>query len=722
MQYHHKKERPRQHFPKKKRDRQKVFRPRCTVFSAILYAVSLLVLPAFVTATPLRGQAPEENAQIRIEGRGFGHGRGLGQWGALGYALAGVPYQEILAHYYGGTKPGSFIPDRLLRVRIVENDGAALQVTSAAPFHVAQWEIPASGAARARRSSSGHFLIEQGESCTGPWTQLGTVDHPPLFTPSHPDARAGVMTAPHNTLLQLCISQTANETTGETTQETIHWLRGTLEAQEENEQMRTVNILPLATYLIGVVPQEMPAYWATQGEGRGAHALRAQAVAARSYVASDMQANNGHGKYLYADTCNTATCQVYRGAAISEDSGFFPLEHLLSNQAVTATSGEVRHWSNGDIARTEFSASTGGHTAGGVFPAVSDTGDATSRNKYHRWSKDIPISEITEIFGQDLGTFQNFSVIRRDGIGSDGGRAREIRINFAHGSRVIPANTFRRALGISSTWFYITEPTGYHVLTATGKVHAFAPAQDHGSLSQAFTQTSAIDLAEVRSSTTSTTSSTTSTSTAAKGYWILSSIGEVHPFGAAQHYGSLAGVPIAGKVVRLVSTPTGRGYWLAAQDGGVFAFGDAGFYGSMGNTHLYKPITAIASTPTGEGYWLAAQDGGVFAFGDAGFYGSMAGKPLHKPIITMASTPTGEGYWLAAQDGGVFAFGDAPYLGSLPARQIRQEVVSLVSLSSGDGYLLAGREGEVHGFARARSQGGAMVHSDQTPTVAIAAP
>lgn len=41
--------------------------------------------------------------QVRVEGRGYGHGLGLSQWGARGLALQGYNYQQILAHYYQGT-------------------------------------------------------------------------------------------------------------------------------------------------------------------------------------------------------------------------------------------------------------------------------------------------------------------------------------------------------------------------------------------------------------------------------------------------------------------------------------------------------------------------------------------------------------------------------------------------------------------------------------------
>jgi stage II sporulation protein D len=41
---------------------------------------------------------------VIFEGKGYGHGVGLSQWGALEMALEGKDYKEILAHYYPGTE------------------------------------------------------------------------------------------------------------------------------------------------------------------------------------------------------------------------------------------------------------------------------------------------------------------------------------------------------------------------------------------------------------------------------------------------------------------------------------------------------------------------------------------------------------------------------------------------------------------------------------------
>ena len=44
--------------------------------------------------------------QVIIKGKGFGHGVGLCQWGAIGQSREGIGYEEILEHYFPGTEIG----------------------------------------------------------------------------------------------------------------------------------------------------------------------------------------------------------------------------------------------------------------------------------------------------------------------------------------------------------------------------------------------------------------------------------------------------------------------------------------------------------------------------------------------------------------------------------------------------------------------------------------
>jgi stage II sporulation protein D len=61
-----------------------------------------------------------------FHGRGYGHGVGMSQYGAMGRATEGHTYKQILAAYYGGLQPQTRTGARTLRVAIVRGVGSAL--------------------------------------------------------------------------------------------------------------------------------------------------------------------------------------------------------------------------------------------------------------------------------------------------------------------------------------------------------------------------------------------------------------------------------------------------------------------------------------------------------------------------------------------------------------------------------------------------------------------
>src|SRR5215813_10656791 len=65
-----------------------------------------------------------------IRGHGFGHGVGMSQYGAYGYALHGYGYQAILGHYYPGTTIGTIQGPHVVRV-LVGIDGGDVSFSGA---------------------------------------------------------------------------------------------------------------------------------------------------------------------------------------------------------------------------------------------------------------------------------------------------------------------------------------------------------------------------------------------------------------------------------------------------------------------------------------------------------------------------------------------------------------------------------------------------------------
>ena len=617
---------------------------------------------------------------VDLVGHGYGHGRGMGQFGSLGYALRGWTHEQILDHYYGGTRMGTLAqPDITVQLTRFDNADLILQQenghlqTSAAPGTFR--------AARARRIGPNTFQVDVGDTCAGPWAPLGApVTGPVTFSPQ-------VRNDDRSEMLQVCEPGGARR-----------WLRGDVLAVEDPGGSRAVNRLDMESYLKGVVPRESPSSWGALGGGAGMHALRAQAVAARSYAAAEDRPG-------FAQTCDTTACQVYGGRAEQDGAGFRELEADATNRAIEDTRGQVRLLNaTGAVARTEFSSSTGGHTAGGVFPPVVDEGDATEHNPSRTWTAKVPV-EVIEARYPEIGRLLSVDVIRRNGLGAMGGRVVELVLRGTTGRATMSGTDFRmlfpyssaqRPLGVRSDWFRVLNNpsgglSGYWVAGPDGGVFTFGDAAFHGSTGNLRLNQPIVDLAGTPTG---------------GGYWLVASDGGIFTFGDAEFHGSTGALRLNRPVVGIAPAARGAGYWLVASDGGIFTFGDARFLGSTGGMVLNQPVVGMAPTPDGDGYWLVAADGGIFTFGDADFFGSTGAIRLNQPIVGMAPTPSGEGYWLVAADGGIFAFGDAAFAGSLPGSNIPGPAVALRPTRTGGGYLVTTASGAVVNFGDAPMFGG----------------
>lgn len=386
-------------------------------------AAVTLALTTGVAAPP--AQAAPLEGTVTITGHGYGHGRGMGQYGAYGYAVDhGWSYRAILDHFYGGTRHAADAGNGPITVELLGTrgrdtivTGAGLTVDGAAVGHAA---------VLVRRVAPGAFSVFTGPGCAGPWTTW----------------RAGasgltVSSSAGGSAPQLALCEAAGTRS----------YRGALQVFEGAGFQATVNRLPVDDYLRGVVPRESPASWATAGAGRGLNALKAQSVAARSYALAG-------GWTSYAKTCDTTACQVYRGAAVTSNGVSTSLEHPGTDRAVVETSGEVRRWGDGRVVRTEFSSSTGGWTAGGEFPAVQDLGDATTANPNRNWSVKVEAATL----GQRLGTspVTGMRVTARNGLGAEGGRVTQVRVDTTSGPVTLTGAQFRSRLGLKSDWFSLS--------------------------------------------------------------------------------------------------------------------------------------------------------------------------------------------------------------------------------------------------------------------------
>jgi len=218
---------------------------------------------------------------------------------------------------------------------------------------------------------------------------------------------------------------------------------------------RTINIARLDDYLRGVVPRESPASWGDTAGGAGMNALRAQAVAARSYSVTE---NRYAG---LAKTCDTQDCQVYGGAALRTSVNASPtvLESANTDRAVAETTGVVIRNPKGNVVRTEFSSSNGGRTAGGEFPALVDEGDISANSSLMIWTRAFSAAQIVAKYPQ-VGVLTSVTTTN-DGLGGDfGGYTLDVTIAGTSGSVKVSGWAFRTAFGLPAPWFGATPVFG----------------------------------------------------------------------------------------------------------------------------------------------------------------------------------------------------------------------------------------------------------------------
>jgi SpoIID/LytB domain protein len=358
---------------------------------------------------------------LKLTGHGYGHGRGMSQYGAEGAARQGLSSAQILAFYYPGTtvaRLGGRISVRIsadttadtvvaassrLVVRIAGKPSQKWALAALRPT-ATRWRLKPLSATRtalAARLPGGRWV--RAKVLTGTAEFFAGGSPITLYLPSGSAAYRGAL---------------RNAPAGGTDRD-------------------TVNVLALDSYVRGVVAREMPASWS-------AAALQAQAVAARTYAAYD-RAHTPAGRSY--QTCDSTSCQVYGGVAA---------ETRASDAAVAATAGQVMTYA-GQPAFTQFSSSSGGWTVRGSVPyqaAKADPYDGWSGNHVHDWTATVSAAKVAAAW-PTVGTLTAVQVVARDGNGDWGGRVERLRLTGTKGTATVDGTDFRTRLGLRSTYFSI---------------------------------------------------------------------------------------------------------------------------------------------------------------------------------------------------------------------------------------------------------------------------
>jgi stage II sporulation protein D len=348
------------------------------------------------------------SGKLALTGHGYGHGHGMSQYGAQGAAIQGLTYAQILSFYYPGTALGTATGS--IRVLISADNDNDVRVVPASGLAVRQagsttsYTVPTNvGATTWLLKRSGANTVVQYDNGSGwhNWKSLaGDVE---FF-------RTGTLTLRLNG--------------------TTRVYRGALRLSNDN----TVNVLGLDDYVQGVIPREMPTSWRQP-------AVRAQAVAARTYAVYD---RNAHPSRYY-DTCDTTSCQVYGGVNDEDSNG---------NAAAVATAGKILRY-GGQPAFTQFGSSNGGWLAAGGQPylvAKADPYDGFSGNPVHTWTTTVTKGAIQKAY-PSLGTLQRVLVTRRDGNGDWYGRVEQMKLDGSKADVTLSGDAFRSKFGLRSSWF-----------------------------------------------------------------------------------------------------------------------------------------------------------------------------------------------------------------------------------------------------------------------------
>jgi SpoIID/LytB domain protein len=388
---------------------------------------------------------------VTFYGKGFGHGVGMSQYGAQGWATGAsgpaLTGEQIAAKYYPGTQ--------LTVVDASTNARGPMRVLLSAP------------------SSSGSA------SCGQPYmlTWLNNVRSPGGFMVVNEAAgNAVVGIAAPNVTYQIAaipgglsvydqgtssptlkyrgpgpVTLVPTDTSQPiTVQEKGEFVRGKVQYKNDGGgNLRVINFVGYDDYVRGVIPKEMPQGWHLE-------AYKAQALAARSYGFTSAQPQRDY------DVRDDQADQCYGGATVETTAG---------NAAVAATLGKVITY-NGAAIRAYFSSSSGGYTVGvgcwnsGTFcklndpflVPVPDPADLLVTipypNKHANWtvtfSNDAIRGAILNYRGVDIGTLLSTDVSNQ----APGNVGHVVSIKFAgtYATVDVPADVFLRTyLGLKST-------------------------------------------------------------------------------------------------------------------------------------------------------------------------------------------------------------------------------------------------------------------------------
>ena len=234
------------------------------------------------------------------------------------------------------------------------------------------------------------------------------------------------------------------------------WYRGTTRLIRQNNGITAINKVDLEQYLYSVVGAEAVSSWPIE-------ALKAQAVAARSYALYKRKGSNG----IY-DVDTTIGTQVYKG---------LDTEYITTHQAVDSTLGQIMTYNN-QVILAAFHSSSGGYTENvediwtSPLPYLRAVVDYDQQSPVFEWQQIVPVSKIQSLVAGvgKIKAFQPKEMTPR-------GRVVTMNITGDRGSTTVSGNDIRKILDLRSTLFRVSTQGDNLVVKGRGFGHGLGLSQ-----------------------------------------------------------------------------------------------------------------------------------------------------------------------------------------------------------------------------------------------------
>ena len=331
---------------------------------------------------------------ITFYGAGTAHGLGMSQYGAKAMGDTGSDYEQILTHYYSGTKLGNIdTKNTIVRVRISAS------------------------------SNGGNIIVHGGKA-----NYIKGEEKRVLNDGQSVSTEIGLRLVPQDsgTVFELDYKG-----------DSFNTYRGVIEIiPGQFGGIMTIDHIYLEDYLRSVISGEMSARWNEE-------ALKAQAIAARNYAIKNL---NGSAQY---DICDTPACQVYLG---------FNHEFPSTDIAVAKTRGEVLYYGGELITAYYFSSSGGWTEnnenvwGGKPVPYLRGVPSPGEESPYNSWetgsiSKDELQNVLNKNSKTSVGELQKIEITKR-GVS---GRVMAVKITGSDGEKSVSGNTFKNVVNLGLT-------------------------------------------------------------------------------------------------------------------------------------------------------------------------------------------------------------------------------------------------------------------------------